>query len=1176
MKNSLSYVFLVLFSAISYISFSQNHSLDLKSGTYTLHNTSDFNWDSQELINGHFYRIVAFDQIPTEEIKKELALNGIELLDYLPKNAFFAKISPSVNWSALQNASVSRVLNDYKLSRLLSIEEYPHWTLFGENQIELVAAYYETVPFENAHKQIRSIGASIASTNESQFTMNIRVNLNDLNALYSLSAFHYFDVIQPEAEPENGNARANHRSNVLWTENGNGLKYNGSGVVVMMQDDGVIGPHIDYTGRIDQSNCTGCSTSANNTHGDHVSGTIMGAGNLDPANRGMAHGADLFVYGSSNGNYNSVPNLYDNEDVVITSKSYSNGCNSGYTSLARQLDGQIYDRPSLIHVFSAGNNGSSACSPNNYGAGPTWGNITGGHKMGKNVITVGNLSRFDFLANSSSRGPATDGRIKPDICGVGTSVASTGPGNTYFNATGTSMSCPGVSGVLAQLYEGYKDLNGGVNPESALIKACVLNTGEDLGNPGPDFKFGWGRINARRAFDIIEGNQYFSDDISQGDNNNHQITLPAGVSELRVMVYWMDKEGSTNASTALVNDINMVVTDPSLNTYDPWVLDHTPANVDLNAVRAVDNLNNVEQVTLVDPEPGVYNIDLNGFAIPEGPQDYYVVYYFVRDEITVTYPIGGEGIDNGSSATVRWDAPEGTDPFTIEYSLDNGSSWTQAGTAAANQRFYNWATPNVVSGLTKVRVTRNVISDESDTTFTLIDVPANLEFDWICTDSANIKWDAVNGATAYEVSMLGNKYMDSIGTTSATNFTIQMPASTNGWFSVRALGPDNVRGERAIAIEKGTNEFNCSSSPPSAAFSVDCPAAGTGHCFDVSDLTINAVAGSSFTWYFPGGTPATSTDQNPVVCYDTPGEYDVALVVDNGAGIDSIYSSNAIYVQYTSQLPYFESFENHTSFVSNDQWSAASPGNGLAFVVSEDAALSGTKSAKLRNFTQFGNFEDELISGPVDLSTLAPSDIMTLSFRYSYRRKTDNTFEVLKVFITKGCEDVWVQRKTIQGPQLSDINLTATEWFPSSPSDWTTVHMTNVTSNYYSGDFRFKFEFESDNGNNLYIDDINLYQGAPSDDPVLGLDESTSVIASTMLYPNPTDDEINVEFNLNSGGTTDLTILDITGKQLKSYTVAGSSGKNLAFIDVNELSAGVYFLNISVNGTTEQLRFIVQ
>ena len=51
---------------------------------------------------------------------------------------------------------------------------------------------------------------------------------------------------------------------------------------------------------------------------------------------------------------------------VITSKSYSDGCNAGYTALSRDLDEQIDDYTSLIHVFSAGNSGTSDCG---YGAG---------------------------------------------------------------------------------------------------------------------------------------------------------------------------------------------------------------------------------------------------------------------------------------------------------------------------------------------------------------------------------------------------------------------------------------------------------------------------------------------------------------------------------------------------------------------------------------------------------------------------------------------------------------------------------------------------------------------------------------------------------------------------------------------------------------------------------------
>ena len=67
--------------------------------------------------------------------------------------------------------------------------------------------------------------------------------------------------------------------------------------------------------------------------------------------------------------------------------------------------------------------------------------FTGGHKAGKNVVCVGNLTSTDGLANSSSRGPAEDGRIKPDVCAKGTGVYSTIDVNSYAYKTGTSMSC---------------------------------------------------------------------------------------------------------------------------------------------------------------------------------------------------------------------------------------------------------------------------------------------------------------------------------------------------------------------------------------------------------------------------------------------------------------------------------------------------------------------------------------------------------------------------------------------------------------------------------------------------------------------------------------------------------------------------------------------------------------
>lgn len=1170
---------LVVASMMAFSAFSQDQQpIYFNSGAYNVVPTSitpqDFSPD--EVVDGFYFRLAQFAAIPSQLEKEKLASEGIELIEYLPKNAFFVKIAAGANATLLHNSgaiAVEPIQNNFKLSRLLYLEKYPHWTLFGTNQIDLNTKIFKGISRESALNLLASIGGEFVEMSSPKL-MTIRIKTSALNSLYALPCFSYFETLPTPGEPENLVGRTNHRSNSIASDYDGGLKYDGTGMTIMMQDDGYIGPHIDYQGRNDQSNCSGCSTNDADDHGDHVAGTIMGAGNIDPSTRGMAFGADLLVYGSSNANYNSVPNLYANNDMVITSKSYSAGCNGGYDGLASGLDEQVRVMPSLIHVFSAGNSGTTDCG---YGAGSNWGNITGGHKSGKNVIAVGNLLSNDALAGSSSRGPATDGRIKPDICGVGSSVYSTIPNYTYGSKTGTSMSCPGVAGSIAQLYHAYKDMNGGTNPISGLIKATVLNTAEDLGNPGPDFKHGWGRINVRRAYELLSQNNYQTGTIAQGNNNNHTIDVPVGTTELKLMLYWTDYEGSTNASIALVNDLNLVLTDPAMVSFNPWVLNPAAnaTTLDDDAIQGVDNLNNMEQVTINNPLPGTYTINVDGFAVPQGPQDYFLVYEYGRDEVTLTYPNGGEGLNPGNGQLIRWDATDNTTDFTLEYTTDNGASWNLINTVNANLRQTNWVVPTTVTGLAKVRVSRGASSDESNEVFTILGTPNNLDFGWSCPDSLNITWNPVSGATGYEVSMLGTKYMDSIGTTSSTNLTVAASAAVENWFSVRALGPDDARGERAIAIRKTPGEFGCTWSDPYAAMSVLCESISNTTCAQVFDESINADAGSSFLWYFPNGTPATSTDQNPTVCYTTTGLQDAALVVTNAAGSDSVYFTDYINVIPARSMPYFEGFENLSNFNSTDDWSTENFNSNATFQVTTLASLGGSKSARLANHGQGLGSIDELISGPIDLSSIPANGQVTLSFRYSYKKRTTDNDEWLRFYVADNCEDDWTLRKTMHGTVLSP-NTQNSPWVPSDSSDWTTVHVTNITSAFFTGEFKFKFNFENDGGNNFYLDNINLYEGSPSEDIIaVGLEDISS-FDQFSLYPNPADNELNVRFNIQESNDVQVSIQDLQGKMIQGHKIQAISGSNLIMLNTEVLAPGVYFLKLESNQGIKTEQFIVK
>ncbi len=942
MKRSL--LVLLAFCCLQQV-VAQNYSIQLQSGIFTP--AAERQQESpSELVNGSYYRLVQFYELPSDAEKADLAEAGVSLGAYVPNNAYHASVAVGTDLANLafpKLRSIVRIDPKRKLDAWLSKKEYPEWAMRGEGSIELVISYFEGLDATLVAEWVQTEGAEVQHILADQGALRVIIPTSGITKFSKLPYLYFLEVADDEPQPENLPGRTNHRSNMIATDYASGLHFDGTGVNVALNDDGIIGPHIDYTGRL-YGQFIGYN---NGDHGDHCAGTIFGAGNRNPVTRGMAFGARLGAYGVGGffaNNYQAFDSIYSHYvkyGVRITSTSYSNGNNAGYTNLARTMDIQINNLPDIMHVFSAGNAGTEN---HNYGAGAGWGNITGGHKQAKNVMTVGNLTNIDVLASSSSRGPAKDGRIKPDICGVGTSVNSTIDPHDYDVKTGTSMSCPGVAGVLAQLYHGYKTLHNGVNPPSDLIKAAVLNTGDDLGNPGPDFKHGWGRINAKRAWKLIENGQYLQDSVGQGGLKTHNITVPAGVASVRVMVYWHDKEAAAGVLKALVNNLDMTLTTPASQVVLPLVLDKTPTVSALNAtaVPGVDTLNNMEQVTIDNPAAGSYTVSVAGTSVPSGPQKYVVVYEFVVDEITVVYPSGGESLVPGTQEFIRWDAVGSTGTFTVQYSTNNGSSWNNiSSSVAGNLRHLNWTPPSGVTGKALVRVSRGSLSDISDANFSIIGRPGNLQVDWVCMDSMQVSYTPVTGATGYVVSLLGSTYMDSVAFSTTTSCVIKnINTQTTGWFSVHAVGPDDCKGRRAVAQQHPAVPFNCALPDdigitqfitPNTVSVFSCAGSFPDDTVRILVKNNGSVPLSNFTagYSINGGTPVAGTFIGSIasgaslmytfpqpIAYAGAGQYQIKAWVthpsDNTPANDTVLWEKNMVQPVPVLLPLVEDFESFT------------------------------------------------------------------------------------------------------------------------------------------------------------------------------------------------------------------------------------------------------------------------
>src|SRR5688572_1548595 len=198
-------------------------------------------------------------------------------------------------------------------------------------------------------------------------------------------------------------------------------------------------------------------------------------------------------------------------------------------------------------------------------------------------------------------------------------VASTWVDNIDSYNNGTSMAAPGVSGGLALLIQKYRQLHSGNNPKNGLMKALVCNGGDDRGNAGPDYSYGFGRMNLIRSCAMLESNTYFNSSLTNGSEITYGLVIPANTAKLKVLLYWQDPPGAVMATKTLVNDLDLQVLTPSSSTVLPARLDTLPANVNVTASTGADHINNIEQVVIDNPAAGNYSLKVIATAIAQNP-----------------------------------------------------------------------------------------------------------------------------------------------------------------------------------------------------------------------------------------------------------------------------------------------------------------------------------------------------------------------------------------------------------------------------------------------------------------------------------------------------------------------------------------------------------------------------
>ncbi len=625
-----------------------------------------------------------------------------------------------------------------------------------------------------------------------------------IDELAALPEVAYISNLVEEPEPLFDNSTAFHHAwNMKSTE---GMDLTGKGVVVGLGDGGELGNHIDLEGKI--INEASGTYGSYFDHADMMAGIIAGAGHIKSRQEGFAPNATLVTEKTFRIFY-YLDDYYANHGMRLTNNSYGSSfsCSSAgeYDYYSIMMDQQQVDYDDVLHIVAGGNQGENTC--NAYPTG--YNTILKTYSASKNSLTVGAVNRDNTRKSTSGVGPVADGRIKPEVMGYSYNVGSTSNNNNYNIVSGTSAATAVVTGIATLITEKFRALNANEYPKGALLKAIICNTSDDAGNVGPDFQFGFGIVNGQRAVDNIEaGNYFLGTTDTEGESLTHTITVPANKKELKILLNWNDIPQPVAGVATLMNDLDLKVIAPDGTEFQPWVLDHSTSGVANVAVRGADHINNIEQVTIDNPMAGDYTIVVTNYNLESADQAYAISYHSSDEAFKVTYPVSTTTVNLLEDILVSWTCNlDGVTGFDIEYSKNDGATWTTVGSVGADERVYNWTGDGSNTEKGKIRVTAvGNGTQATSSNFNILRTPPGFSVTSLCGTYVQLDWINMAAAEGYEIYMFDGKDMKSMGTTTENTFLIEerLEVGETYWFAVDAKYFGGKSSRRTTALSTTT------------------------------------------------------------------------------------------------------------------------------------------------------------------------------------------------------------------------------------------------------------------------------------------------------------------------------------------------------------------------------------
>tara|TARA_R110000868_G_scaffold82956_10_gene234118 strand:- start:11291 stop:13498 length:2208 start_codon:yes stop_codon:yes gene_type:complete len=613
----------------------------------------------------------------------------------------------SITFSQGQSkAQIKHIQSEYSVNELLKVKE-EFSTELSQTQIKLI-------------NFAKSKGLKLSETLENGNEVALVAIGSDGTPLY-YSTF-------------SDNASTVSRANTLYEGGLLDLGINGEGMQVGLWDAGTaLLTHQEYNSRVSAAD----DSNEVSAHATMVLGSMISSGVKTKA-KGVAYGASA-ISNDWKGDKVEVVNAAAN-GLLLSNHSYGirpdfipDWYFGAYIKVSQDWDKIMYNAPYYLMVTAAGN--SQRLKFNDapiYGKNSEGFDLMLGFSTSKNGINVAavdsNIDQQGTLlkanvASYSSHGPTDDGRIKPDIAGCGANIYSTQANDdkSYDTYTGTSMAAPGITSAMLLLQQYYERLNN-TYMRAATLKGIVLHSADDVDVPGPDYKMGWGVMNAKNAAEIIRNTEYSSliteEELNEGET--YSIIVDARDGEaLMASISWTDPAGTyvnkgelNNTTAALVNDLDIRITKGNV-VYYPWKLDAKKASSP--AIQGDNSVDPFEKIQ-IENTSGSYTITVSHKGnITNSIQDFSLIVSGASlSKCTIETPDNfGTNSPEDDAINVNWkNIPDSF--YEVQYKQSNEAEWNTLFTEKNEVKLQNLVVGNSYSFKVRTNCTANVFSDFSE------------------------------------------------------------------------------------------------------------------------------------------------------------------------------------------------------------------------------------------------------------------------------------------------------------------------------------------------------------------------------------------------------------------------------------------------------------------------------